>query len=192
MEPMNPSLPLSPRRLRRRLRGFTLTEILIGIVIVGLLASLATVGYRKYMDGARMSEALATIQAIRVSEETVRRETGRYLNASASNTYYPMNTNFGKVRVPWDAPGHSDYNNWRILEVAVDGPMRFGYKVNAGRPGVPIATPIQLSPVPQLPTPPTDEWYIVQAKGDPNEDGKPTHLLAASFSSELVISEDQP
>jgi prepilin-type N-terminal cleavage/methylation domain-containing protein len=192
MVPMNPSLPLSPRRPRRGARGFTLTEILIGIVIVGVLASLATVGYRKYMDGARMSEALATIQAIRVSEETVRRETGRYLNASVSNTYYPMNANFGNGRVPWDSPAHSDYNNWRILEVAVDGPMRFGYKVNAGRPGAPITTPIQLSPAPQLPAPPTDEWYLIQAKGDPNEDGKPTHLLAASFSTELLISEDQP
>ncbi|MCS6898354.1 MAG: type II secretion system protein [Myxococcales bacterium] len=182
---------IHPRHSWRSTRGFTLTEILIGIVIVGLLASLATVGYRKYMDGARMSEALATIQAIRVSEETVRRETGRYLDASVSNTYYPMNTNFGKVRVPWDWPAHPDYNNWRILEVAVDGPMRFGYKVNAGRAGTPITTPIQFSPVPQLPAPPTDEWYLIQAKGDPNEDGKPTHLLTASFSSELLISEDQ-
>jgi type IV pilus assembly protein PilA len=191
MKPMKRPLSPSPRRALGRVRGFTLVELLIGIVIIGVLASLAAVGYRKYIDGARISEPLATMQAIRGAQESVRRETGRYLDVSTSGTYYPINSNFGKTRSSWDFPSHVDYARWRLLEVAADGPMRFGYRTNAGRPGQAITTPIEYSPKPQLPAPPTDDWYIVQAKGDPDENGKPTILVTASFSSEMLINEDQ-
>lgn len=175
----------------RRARGFTLAELLLAIAITGVLASLAVVGYRQYFDAARISEPLATLQAIRGSQEVFRRETGQYLNVSTSNTYYPMNSNFGKVRVAWDFPSHSDYSKWKTLKVEADGPMRYGYKTNAGRMGQQIVTPIEYAPVPPFTNPPTEDWYVVQAKGDPNENSKPTVLLTFSFYPEVFIHEDQ-
>lgn len=175
----------------RRARGFTLTELLLVISIVGVLATLAVVGYRKYFDAARISEPLATIQAIRGSQESFRRETGRYLDVSVSKTYYPMNSNFGKARIAWDYPSHADYDSWKMLRVDADGPMRYGYKVNAGLMGKPITTTIEYSPPPSYTNPPTENWYVIQAKGDPDENGKPTLLLTFSFYPEIFIHEDQ-
>ena len=176
----------SHRRGLGRARGFTLAELMITVAIIGVLGSLAVVSYRKYFDSARNSEPIATLQAIRTSEEQVRRETGRYFNASASNQYYPMNSGFGTKRVPWGvgavAQAHPDFAAWQMLEVAVDGPMRFGYKANAGLAGQPVAVPIEYASPPAPPASPLTDWFVLQAKGDPDDNGKPTVFLAYSFT----------
>jgi type IV pilus assembly protein PilA len=190
--PMNRPIPLSLKRARgRATRGFTLTELLLGLAIVSVLATLATVGYRRYFDSARISEPLATLQAIRTSQESIRRETGRYLNVSETNSYYPIISGFGQKKASWDATGHPDYARWKLLDVAADGPMRYGYKANAGRAGQMVAINIDYKAMPALPTPPSDEWFILQAQGDTDENGRPTVLVTTSFAPEVFIEEDQ-
>lgn len=44
--------------------GFTLVELLIGILIVGVLAAVAVPVYRDYMDRARISEATTMVQPV--------------------------------------------------------------------------------------------------------------------------------
>jgi len=181
----------------RRARGFTLAELMITVAIIGVLGSLAAVSYRKYFDSARNSEPIATLQAIRTSEEQVRRETGRYVNASAQNKYYPMNSGFGTKQVPWagtDAQAHPDFANWQMLEVTVDGLLRFGYKANAGLAGQPVAVAIEYANPPAPPASPPTDWYVLQAKGDPDANGKPTVFVAYSFpgaSESLFFRENQ-
>jgi type IV pilus assembly protein PilA len=190
-----PATQPNPHR-HLRARGFTLAELLIGVAIVGVLASMALVSYRKYIDGARISEPIATLQAIRASQEQVRRETGHYFNVSTSNTYFPMNSGFGSKRVPWDgteAKGHGDYDKWKALEVTAEGPMRFGYKANAGLPGG-VPSGIDYVQPPPTPTPTIDEWFVLQAKGDPDQNGKYTQLLSVSFpnaTQTVYYREDQ-
>lgn len=178
------SLPL--RRLARS-RGYTLTELMIVVAMIGVLASLAVVGYRKYVNSAKISEPLSLVQSIRAAEEEFKDKTMTYLNVSTN--YFPRSS-FDAKKMGWANTGHPDYLKWQTLGVVASGPVRFGYKVNSGAAGTAVNVPIDYQPNPSIPTP-ANPWYIVQAKGDPNEDGKPTVLLAASFSTEIVYNEDQ-
>lgn len=44
--------------------GFTLVEVLIGVLVIGVLASIAVPIYRDYMDKARISEATTMVQPV--------------------------------------------------------------------------------------------------------------------------------
>jgi prepilin-type N-terminal cleavage/methylation domain-containing protein len=70
-------------------RGFTLIEMLIVVAILGVLSALATVGYRRYVGRARLTEA-ATILAEMVSKQQVYYlEFGGYLPLRPDTTAVP-------------------------------------------------------------------------------------------------------
>ena len=78
-------------RLRRHLRGFTLIELMIVVVIVGILAALSTYGVRKYAASSKSAEALQNLGGIgRAVQAVATRETmaGTLLTAQqeAGNT----------------------------------------------------------------------------------------------------------
>jgi prepilin-type N-terminal cleavage/methylation domain-containing protein len=60
-------------------RGFTLVELMITVVILGILASLAMVGYRRYVAKARSSEAVAMLAEISSKEQLYFLEFAQYL-----------------------------------------------------------------------------------------------------------------
>ena len=62
-----------------RSRGFTLVEMMIVVVILGILASLGMVGYRRYMGRARASEAVAMLAEISSKEQLYFLEFAQYL-----------------------------------------------------------------------------------------------------------------
>ncbi len=68
---------------RSRLRGMTLVELMIVVVIIGVLSVFAVTGYRKYTFRARNSEAINFLQAIRASQEAYYQSFGRYCGAPA-------------------------------------------------------------------------------------------------------------
>lgn len=188
-------LSLSARRARlARARGFTLVELMIVVAMIGVLSSLAVVGYRKYVESAKLSEPISVMQGIRSAEEEFKDKAMTYLNVSQSNGYYP-GTTFNDKKWAWNNPTGSDAARWATLGVSVSAPVRFGYRANAGNAGQAVSTPIEYknptngaSPTFALPANP---WYIVQAKGDPDGNGKFAVLLASSFTNEIVINEEQ-
>ena len=186
--------PLAHRLHHRTSRGFTLTELMIVVAMIGVLSALALVGYRKYVDSAKNNEAVAVIQAIRSAEEEFRDKTLTYFDVSNSGNYYPRaKGTVDSRKASWQkAATDTEGVRWATLGVNVSGPVAFTYKANAGQAGTPINVPggIDYSPAPTFTTP-TKDWYIVQAYGDPNENGKPTVLLSTSFSNEIVVHEDQ-
>jgi type IV pilus assembly protein PilE len=62
-----------------RSRGFTLVELMIVVVILGILATLAMVGYRRYVGRARASEAVAMLAEISSKEQLYFLEFAQYL-----------------------------------------------------------------------------------------------------------------
>ena len=69
-------------RLFRAEKGFTLVELMIVVVIVGILAAVAIPMYRGSTDRARASEAVAALGSIRSAMRVYYGEFGTYVNAS--------------------------------------------------------------------------------------------------------------
>jgi type IV pilus assembly protein PilA len=163
-----------------------LVELMVVVAIVGVLATLAAVGYKKYISAAKISEPIYMAQSIRGAQESYRAETMQYLDVSPSNALYPKGAPFSNAKTSWDMASHADYQRWRTLGVTSDGPVRFGYICRAGAAGVaPPALAIPLTTVPAWPTP-TEPWYIIEAQGNPRGDGsRDTGLIGSSFTGEL-------
>jgi type IV pilus assembly protein PilA len=181
-------------------RGFTLVELLVVVAMIGVLAALALVGYKKYMRAASSSEASAMIQGIRAAQESYKAEMLVYLDVSASlstlSNYYPRDPSANcqaniTRKTPWANPNGSDYVKWRTLNVTADSPVVFGYATKAGTTTTAYpALPSQLVQNPNLPSPPTEPWYIITAMADRDCDSKYAVFLATSFSGEVYYENE--
>jgi len=64
-------------------RGFTLLEILLVVVIIGILAGLAIPKFNKTIESAKGKEAYVILETIRTAERMYYLDYGAYSNASA-------------------------------------------------------------------------------------------------------------
>jgi len=172
-------------RSRSQERGFTLIELMTVVIIVGVLATLGLVAYRKFITSSKTSEAIYMVGSIRAAEESYRAETLRYLDVSAGFSKLYPKTTVGAFKSAWDNPSHSDYTAWRQLGARSDGPVYYGYKVAAGlAAGVPPALDIASSPT----WPTTSEpWYVIEAKGDVDGNGVFSYVAGTSFTGEIYV-----
>lgn len=60
------------------MNGFTILELLIALVIVGIIASVAIPMYSDYVEELRVTEAITEIKEIEVQLQRFYSETGRY------------------------------------------------------------------------------------------------------------------
>ncbi|HRI69069.1 MAG TPA: prepilin-type N-terminal cleavage/methylation domain-containing protein [Polyangium sp.] len=174
----------------RDARGFTLVELMIVVAMVGVLAAIGIVGFRKYMKSAAAAEVKAVIQSIRVSEEAVRSETFQYRGCSTSITnWYPATPN--EKNRNWDngQTGNAVHDCWVELNVQTDGPVKFGYAVVAGIAPTPNAVPLinycgnwsGLHGVINGP------WFVVQAAGDQDADGRLSLFASSSATNQICV-----
>lgn len=61
--------------------GFTLIEIMIVVIIIGILASLAMPRYQKTVERSRISEALSILGSIRTAQYRYASEHNRFTNS---------------------------------------------------------------------------------------------------------------
>jgi prepilin-type N-terminal cleavage/methylation domain-containing protein len=66
------------KKTKRMLKGFTLVEILIVVVIIGILATVAIPTYFKYVERGYASDAKVQIKNILQNAELFRQETGQW------------------------------------------------------------------------------------------------------------------
>ena len=176
----------------RRARAFTLIEVMIVVVIVGVLALVATVAYRKWILSSYVGEAQDMLGNIRVSEEAFRAENTGYLNVSTGLTtsdLYPTTAPNGNTKTAWGAnPGL-----WAALNVNPNAPVRFGYAVIADKDatGNPVTLPgsvtnngvaVNLTPMQGQP------WFVATAICDiDNDSTTPSTTLFAISGTNLIF-----
>ena len=72
-----------------RSQAFTLIEMMIVVVIIGILASVAIPSFMRYQLRTKSTEVRSNLAAIRIAEEATFAETGRYLPAVAEPPVIP-------------------------------------------------------------------------------------------------------
>ena len=175
-------------------RGFTLIEMMVVVIIMGVLATLAVYGVRKYVFSSKTTEAIHMIGSIKSAEESYRAETFRYAGATsiAAAKYFPNSSGPGRYKTDWNNTGHSDYPTvWGPLGVVSDSPVIFGYKV-AARSGALDPPPTNCTNVSwgSRGTDNTGPWYIVEAAANQNGDNTFSCFTSCSATGEIFSVND--
>jgi type IV pilus assembly protein PilA len=187
---IEPMFAPRPQRQRSSSAGFTMVELLAVVAMIGILSAIAMVGYRRYLNAAKTSDAKAVISAIRVAQESFRAETMTYANCSADSlqAYYPTDNNNGG-KMLWRNPGHQHWACWSQLNVQVDSPTTFRFATTAGAPGD-AATPTNTTTPISWPSPTTEPWFVIQAVGNADADAIPSILVSSSFNGEIYVENE--
>jgi prepilin-type N-terminal cleavage/methylation domain-containing protein len=174
-------------RATARQRGFTLTELMVVVTLVAILAVMGVSSFREKISASKSSEAINVIQALRAGQEAYRAENQEYLNVSSTATWYPVATYGGRV-YDW-AAGYASHPHgpaFKTLGAIVPQPVQYRYLVNAGSAGGTLPTPIVTLTWPAV----TEPWYVIQARADADEDGVFSNAIATSFSSEVYLDHE--
>ncbi len=159
----------------KRNEGFTITELMIAVVIMGVLATLAIPSFTSYIYKARVSEATTFLGQIKQRQDSYRNEFGQYcaVNGDDWGTYNPTD-------IPGDPVVWTSTDEWEQLGASPDGPIRFQYATVAGFPGdsPPSGTNMEED----------DHWFVARAQGDLDEDGVDFFVEVYSQSNQMYNS----
>lgn len=176
---------------RSQTRGFTLTELMIVVAIIGVLAMIAVTSYRKIITSSHVSEGTHMVNAIRVAHESYRAEAGTYVNISTSldATLCPVHAAWA-TKVPWDPTCNGGKAQWRALPVHTDGPVLFGYATVAGRAGASLPTPPSGTAAQFGSASPTSDWFVVSGKTDLTDDGVFCTVVGTSWTNDIYVDKE--
>lgn len=171
-----------------RVRGFTLVELMVVVLIMGILAVIGGTLFRRHVQSSKSVEALAMLRSIASAQERYRSEHLTYLNVSSSlESYYPVGKEeLGQVRYHWERSSGNDYANWKQLAPTVPGPVQYGYATVAGLPGTSLPAATISGTAVTWPTQVVQPWYIIQAEADLDGNGVYSKLLTSSFNATVL------
>ncbi len=165
-------------------RGFTLIELMVVIVILGILAAVAIPFYNNYVHKSRSAEATVNINGIRTLEESWFAENNTYCDSVGDCNPSVVGNQTCCVAAPAGAPGNQTRNwtaveltdpavGWSVIGFAPSGASTYyTYGVNSGCPATVVGG--------------CTARLTIGAEGDLDSDGS-RHTFALATGTGAVI-----
>jgi type IV pilus assembly protein PilA len=115
--------------------GFTLTELLITVALVGVLAAIAIPNFVRYQARARRSEGFTHVAGIARAYKAFHAEQGRYPDTQADSGFVslPDTASLGTAKLPWD---NDTENFFKTVGWRPDGSVYYTYEIESDCGGV--------------------------------------------------------
>lgn len=117
-------------RLLKNESGFTLMELMVVIVIIGVLAAIAIPSMSKQVDKTKVKRAMVELKAMKTAVDVYKAEKGSYPTTSQINNAlkdYGINFGSASFKDPWEKPYvYSTDNNiapsaYKLVSYGPDG-----------------------------------------------------------------------
>lgn len=186
--------------------GFTLIELMIVVVILGVIGSLAVRSYHKYVVKARTSEVYEMIGELRIREEAYKAEHSNYLPSNINGSSENLSLYYPALRTGPQASGATGislepvaktYNlttgaggTWRTLGIRPARPQLYcGYLVRAGDanqalPALSSCLPWFNNQVPKV------KWYCIIAACDMDGDGIYSRFITTMENQNIFLEHE--
>jgi prepilin-type N-terminal cleavage/methylation domain-containing protein len=180
--------------------GFTLMELMVVVVIVSILSVVAVTSYTRYKRSARRGEGVASINDIRIKQETFFSVYQRYEDSTGGFNedvfhgslvtgspslagYYEWttaqcpDTTIAWCNLGWSPPLHTVGSSTNL--------MHFQFQTMGWRPGA--AAPSSINN-------PSSRWVHARARGLPMSDGNAhcVDLTVTNEASDVLVMTEQP
>jgi len=111
-------------RRKRQQAGFTLTELMIVVGMIGALAAIAIPNFMSYQARSRRSEAYVNVNAIATAQKSFFAERNTYHD---SGNAYPAAAGTSTVKQAWDADSQTQFSE---LGWQPEGAVIYAYETN--------------------------------------------------------------
>jgi prepilin-type N-terminal cleavage/methylation domain-containing protein len=183
-------------------QGFTLIELMVVVVIIGVLSTIAIPQYQVYIRRSRTSEATANINSIALYQEQYFSENNQYVTVNANPAAIPSPDADPSGFLAFDAT-RADWIELGSI-FPDETPLRFQYQVRAGQfnndatgdtlgdssTDFAIVAPcdgISYAPDDWVTPSPFSHWFVVIAVGNQTIDSPEVCSLFAKISDRTQI-----
>lgn len=113
-------------------KGFTIVELLIVIVVIGILAAIVIVAYNGVTQRANTSAAKGNAESVKKVAEVMNADTGNYPSgAAAGDVITSLNTGSTTSRIPNGVTIENVATNTNAI-TSTNGKTTIGYKASGG------------------------------------------------------------
>jgi prepilin-type N-terminal cleavage/methylation domain-containing protein len=123
--------------IKKMKKGFTLIELMIVVVIIGILAAIAIPAYQDFITRSKIAEANSNLGVIKTGETIAFEESQVNSSGGYQAKQYVNVNNAQPAAVPAGSKATGDFSaaGWKAISFAVGDPLYFQYNVVAGGVG---------------------------------------------------------